>query len=288
MSFAVLCAVSLLLWFGPLLNTLSLALGDEKYTHVLLILPLTAVLIFLQWNWHTVEFRPSIWSGGLLTFALLLAGLARWEKLAEVPDIQLSVSMLGLVSWWVGSFALCFGVRTSRTLLLPLAFLLWMVPIPAIVLNPLIGGLRQGSVVAAELLFSLARTPVSRQGLVLTIPGVELEVAPECSSIRSSLVLIVTAVALAQIVLRSSWRKLLVVAVAIPLSVAKNGLRIFTIGWLGTRVDEGFLDGRLHHHGGVVFFAIALAGIFSLLWLLRRGDSSGKAKKGPRDEIVLG
>ena len=134
----------------------------------------------------------------------------------------------------------------------------------------------------------MARTPVSRQGLVLTIPGVELEVAPECSSIRSSLVLIVTAVALAQIVLRSSWRKLLVVAVAIPLSVAKNGLRIFTIGWLGTRVDEGFLDGRLHHHGGVVFFAIALAGIFSLLWLLRRGDSSGKAKKGPRDEIVLG
>jgi exosortase len=152
-----------------------------------------------------------------------------------------------------------------------------MVPMPAIVLNPVIAGLQRGSVVAAELLFWLSGTTVSRQGLVLTIPGLELEVAPECSSIRSSLMLIVTAMVLAQIVLRSPWRKLLVIAVAIPLSVAKNGLRIFTIGWLGTRVDAGFLDGRLHHHGGIVFFAIALAGIFFLLWIVQRGEGSETA-----------
>jgi exosortase/archaeosortase family protein len=84
--------------------------------------------------------------------------------------------------------------------------------------------------------------------------------------------LVVTTMVLAQLLLRSAWRKTLVVAVAVPLSVAKNGLRIFTIAMLGTRVDRGFLTGNLHHHGGVVFFLIALAGIFLLLWALRRTE----------------
>lgn len=224
MIFAALCAVSLVLWFRPLLDTFSLALGDERYTHLLLILPFAVTLILVQRGRQGVEFRLGIWSGGLLLlFSVFLAGFARWRSAALV--------------------------------------------------NSVIAGLQRGSVVAAESLFWLARTPVSRKGLVLTIPGLELEVAPECSSIRSSLMLIVTTMALAQIVLRSPWRKLLVVAVAIPLSVAKNGLRIFTIGWLAMRVDASFLDGRLHHHGGVVFFAIALAGIFVLLWILQRREA---------------
>jgi exosortase/archaeosortase family protein len=77
---------------------------------------------------------------------------------------------------------------------------------------------------------------------------------------------------LAQLLLRSPWRKALVIAVAVPLSVAKNGLRISTIAMLGTRVDPGFLNGKLHHDGGIVFFAIALGVIFFLLWILRRTE----------------
>jgi exosortase/archaeosortase family protein len=64
---------------------------------------------------------------------------------------------------------------------------------------------------------------------MLSIPGLEIEVARECSSIRSSLMLFVTAMVLAHLFLRSWWRKALVAAAVIPLSVAKNGLRIFTI-----------------------------------------------------------
>jgi exosortase/archaeosortase family protein len=70
------------------------------------------------------------------------------------------------------------------------------------------------------------------------------------------------------IFLVSPWRKALVVAVTIPLSVAKNGLRIFVITMLGTKVDPGFLTGRLHHDGGVVFLALALGAICVLLWAL--------------------
>jgi len=84
--------------------------------------------------------------------------------------------------------------------------------------------------------------------------------------------LLVTTMVLAQLSLRSPWRKALVIALAVPLSVAKNALRIFTIAMLGTRVDPGFLTGRLHHQGGIVFFLISLVGVFILLWILRRTE----------------
>jgi len=61
--------------------------------------------------------------------------------------------------------------------------------------------------------------------------------------------------------------------VAIPLSVAKNGLRIFVLGVLTTKVDPSFLTGRLHRQGGIIYFLLALLAIFGLLWILRRGEN---------------
>jgi exosortase len=92
-------------------------------------------------------------------------------------------------------------------------------------------------------MFRLVGVPVTQDGIMLSIPGLDIEVARECSSIRSSLMLFVTTMVLAQLFLRLWWRKALLIVAAIPLSVAKNGLRIFTIAELGTRVDSRFLDG---------------------------------------------
>jgi exosortase/archaeosortase family protein len=64
-------------------------------------------------------------------------------------------------------------------------------------------------------------------------------------------------------------RKILVVLAAIPLSIARNGFRIFALSMLGIHVDPRFLFGSLHHRGGVVFFVLALAVILFLLWVLR-------------------
>ena len=84
--------------------------------------------------------------------------------------------------------------------------------------------------------------------------------------------LLVTTMVLAQLLLRSRWRKTLLICLAVPLSVAKNGLRVFSIAMLATRVDPGYMTGRFHHQGGIIFFAIALIAIFALLWILRRGE----------------
>ena len=203
---------------------------------------------------------------------VLLTGFANWRSAGLADDVQLSVGMLALVLWWIASFVACFGLRVSRTLLFPLVFLFWLVPIPSFVLNKVVEFLQAESAVAARLMFSLTGVPVSQQGFALSIPGVNIEVARECSSIRSSVMLLVASMVLAQVSLRSPWSKALVIAATVPLSVAKNALRIVTLSMLGTRVDPGFLTGRLHHQGGIVFFMISLAVLVLLLWILRRAE----------------
>lgn len=271
--FSILCAISLAIWWSPLASSFALALHDDQYTHILLILPISAALIFMDWKPPEPFHGPSaVLGSALLVAAASVTLFMRRGALALSPDERLAANMLALVLWWIAAFILCFGDRAFRRSLFPLCFLFWLVPFPDFVLNPVVNLLQQGSAAAAHLLFAAARVPVEQQGVLLHIPGLTVEVARECSSIRSSSMLIVTTMVLAHLLLRSPWRRALLVLVAIPLSVAKNGLRIFVIAMLVTRVDPSFLTGRLHRQGGIVFFLIALAVIFLLLWILRRRE----------------
>jgi exosortase len=274
--FVALAVVSLAIWWTPLTSSFALAWNEEQYTHILLILPISAALIFVDWkaNWKSPEasFGPMVpFASLLLIVAVLVNAVLRW-RVNLSPDVQLAANMLALVVWWIAAFVLCFGWRTFRCVLFPLCFLFWIIPFPTFVLDPIVSLLRQGSAAAAHLLFAAFGIPVAQRGMLIHIPGLTMEVAPECSSIRSSLMLLVTTMVFAHLLLRSRWKKLVVVAVAIPLSVAKNGLRIFALGVLATRVDRGFLTGRLHRQGGIIFFLIALAALLLLLWILR-GES---------------
>ncbi len=281
-TFAVLCCVSFILWMRPLLDTFALAIGDDKYTQILLILPVAITMIFLGWRERAIQ--PEVWPGatGFLLVSLVIAAAARWGHFGEGSGTALALAMLGLVLWWIGSFAFSFGQPASLAFPFPLLFLLGMVPIPKMILDWVVAALQQGSVLASQWIFLLFRVPVARDGTMLMIPGLDIDVTTECSSIRSSLMLLVTTIVLAHLMLNATWRKVLLVAIAIPLSIAKNGLRIFTIGMLGSRVDPDYLTGRLHRHGGIVFFLIALTAIFLLLWFLRRGEERAPSTSIPQ------
>jgi exosortase len=278
LRFSVLIAVSLAIGWSSLISSLALALRDDQYTHILLILPVSVTLIFLEWksSESCAESRSS--PGLILLIAAVVATVfARLQIFPLQRDEQLSLNMLALVLWWLGAFIVSFGTRAFRRALFPLCFLFWIVPIPESALSPIIRLLQAGSAQSASSLFEAAGVPVAQTGTQITVPGLTLEVARECSSIRSSLMLVVTTMVLAQMLLRSVWRKAFVIALAIPLSVAKNGLRIFALGMLTTRVDRSFIDGRLHHQGGIIYFLIALAAIILLIWAFRRGEQKSCA-----------
>lgn len=272
-GFCVLLAASLLIGWRSLLATFALALHNDEYTHILLILPVSLALIVGEWPSLQEKISPNVRAGfALVALALLAAGFPIMRSGSLPPDITLSIRMFALVLFWGGLYVLCFGTQVARGLLFPLCFLFWLVPFPQAVLTSIVDWLQRGSAISAHALFALAGVPVLQDGVVLSIPGLTVEVAQECSSIRSSTMLLVTTMVLAHVLLRSPWRKALVVAVAVPLSVAKNGLRIFVIAMLGIRVDPGYLNGRFHHQGGVIFFAIALALVLVLIWFLKRSE----------------
>jgi exosortase len=271
----VLFMGSLLAGWRPLFTTLRLAAENAEYTHILLILPVSLALIAARWKsarnlpatkTNVAAFVMSISAATAVASLLLAVRIA--------PDIRLSLNMLALITWWIGTFVLCFGSAAARMLAFPLCFLYCMVPAPGFVLDELINLLQNSSAFCAELLFGVAGVPVVRDQLLLSIPGLTIEVAKECSSIRSSLMLLVTTMVLAQLYLRSPIRKAVVIAIAVPLSVAKNGLRIFVLAMLGTLVNPGFLYGRLHHQGGIVFFLVSLLLIFLVLWVLERVEKN--------------
>jgi exosortase len=284
-AFAFLCAGSIVFWWHPLVMALGLALANDAYTHILLILPLSAALIYFDSQYLDSKLldsealrigpQPSPRIGAaLLALAFLIGCYARWGIVATPGDIRLSLGMFTLVTWWIASVVLCFGARALQSFLFPLCFLFLLVPIPEFALSWIVESLQQQSAVAARLMFRAVGVPAMQDGIMLSIPGLDIEVARECSSIRSSLVLFVTALILAHLFLRSWWRKALLVAAAIPLAVAKNGLRIFTIAELGTRIDPGFLNGKLHRNGGILFLGLSVVAVGALLWVLRRTELS--------------
>src|SRR5580658_772011 len=113
--FAVLAGVSLLVGWRALADTISLASHDIQYTHLFLILPISAALILMEWRSLRTVVALSVRTGSvLLAIAVLTACFALVRSTQLSSDALLSMRMLALVLWWIGAFVLCFGSRATR------------------------------------------------------------------------------------------------------------------------------------------------------------------------------
>jgi exosortase len=113
---------------------------------------------------------------------------------------------------------------------------------------------------------------VFREGLVFSLPELTIEVARECSGIRSSIALLVTALVLGYLYLRSNWRRACLIILVIPIAILKNAVRIATLSSLGSYVSIDYINGTLHHGGGPVFSLLSLSLLLGVLWSLRRRE----------------
>jgi exosortase len=164
----------------------------------------------------------------------------------------------------------------GRTLTVALTFPLWMlvfiVPLPHFFIDGSEIVLQHASAWASHLLFQISGTPVFKEGLVFSLPGLTLRVAQECSGVRSSLVLLITSLLASNLYLRTPWKRALLVIFTLPLGILRNALRIVTLALLSIHVDPGIMDSALHHKGGPLFFAVSLLPFFALLIVLVRSD----------------
>ena len=245
----------------------------EFSSHVLLIPVLSLYLLYMERRVVFREVRSSLALGS----ALILTGAALyWSAMVHAslqgPAEFLPGSTLAMVVIWMGGFLICYGFRAWRAAAFPLFFLLLMVPLPEQVLARTIYFLQEGSTSLSFFLFKLVGTPAFRQGFLISVPGQTIEVAKECSGIRSSIALFITCLLAAHLFLRTPWKILLFVVLVLPVSIVKNAIRIVTLTLLSIHVDPGFLRGNLHHDGGFFFFLLALAILFPVLLLLQKSE----------------
>src|SRR5262249_29635106 len=151
-------------------------------------------------------------------------------------DVRLALNILALPIWWIGSTIVFFGTQTFRSLFAPLCFLFWLVPLPTVILDTVVRFLQYESAYAARFMLVVVGVPVIQDGLLLSMPRLDIEIARECSSIRSSLFLVIITMVLAVLFLRSMWRKFILILMTIPLAGFKNGLRVFTLVEIDTYI----------------------------------------------------
>jgi len=272
-AFLFICCVPLALAWDSLSDISRLVTDNGNFSEAPLIPLVSAFLVFL--DRRTIFSEVSLgWIPGAAMMApglafVLLARRNAWN-LSEANQCSLLVS--GILLAWVGGFALLFGTSALRVARFPMLFLIFAVPIPEPFLSKVIFRLQEGSADVAEWFFRLGGIPYLRQGFIFALPGVAIRVADECSGIRSSLALLITTVLASHLFLRTTWRKLVLCVIVIPLAVFKNGLRIMTLSVLAIYVNPEFLYGNLHRHGGVVFFIIGLLPLLFLLAYFQRSE----------------
>src|SRR5882724_10565742 len=250
--FVVMVLGSIAVFWRSLVFLFSTALSNDKYSHTLLILPLVIALLYSERSEVFRRTQYCLLAGFLL---LLFVGTFVWlvrHPLSLSPNDTLSLQTAFFASWLVLAFVFCLGTEASRAAAFPMIFLFLIIPIPDVVLERIIWLLQKCSTDVTYLLMRVANIPVVRREFILSLPGIDIEVAREFSGISSSLVLLVVTLVLGHLFLRSGWRQILLALLVFPITVMKNSLRIFTLATLGEYVDPSFLNGNLHRHGGIL------------------------------------
>lgn len=306
-ALALLLAAAALAWLrGPVSAVVarSLQYGDyEHYSHIVLIPVASLALLVLDrdrvfarlgaapaWGvpWLAVGVLVGLLTGGpgvagsaSLTGSLAGSGglLGTVAGFGADPELAQSGQMLALVLLWTGAFLLSYGPAAARAAWFPLAFLLWAVPLPPVLLAGVIGFLQWLSAEASYALFTALGVPIYREGFVFALPGLTIEVAAECSGIRSFLALVITSLLAGRLVLRRGWTWGLLLLALVPLAVVKNAIRIVVLSLLAIHVDPSFITGSaLHRYGGMPLFAVTLLVLAGLLWLLARAEGREGAR----------
>jgi exosortase len=184
--------------------------------------------------------------------------------------------MVGVITAWLGGFILFYGSNAFKASLFPLLFLFLSVPPPMALVEWLMAFLQALSIELTHFMFETIGIPVFREGAYFSLPYFAMEIAEQCSGIRSALTFFVLSVLLAGFVLKKYWSRVLLNMLVIPIVVLENTLRILGMYLLAVHVHEDFLlPGPLHNLSGTFAFGGALFLLFLPTVVLLRWAENG-------------
>ena len=232
--------------------------SDDNYSHGFLIVP---IALYFVWERRTklrdADRKPSNW--GMLVIlgsvAVLLAGILGSEL------FMMRISLLGTIA---GAILFLYGWQHFKILLPSIAFLLLMIPIPAIIFNRIAFPLQLLASRFGEMALIAFQIPVLREGNVIHLSNASLEVAEACSGIRSLISLLTLGIVYGYFADSRIWVRLLLIIGTIPIAIAANGIRVAGTGiaahYYGSQAAQGFF----HSFSGWIIFIAAFIMMFVL------------------------
>lgn len=237
---------------------------DDNYSHGFLIVP---IALYLVWERRQKLFAltPKTSWFGLVVF---LGGIG--VLLAGLLGAELFLSRVSLIGVLAGGILFLFGWSYLRVLAFPLAFLLLMIPLPALIFNQIAFPLQLLASRAGEFAISTAEIPVLREGNVLVLANTTLEVAEACSGIRSLISLLTLGIVFGYFTDPRGWVRTLIALSTIPVAIVSNGARVAGTGIAAHRWGPSVAEGFFHEFSGWVVFMVAFALMLVLQQLIVR------------------
>jgi len=231
---------------------------DPDFSHGFVV-PLIAA--WLVWQRKEIverlPLKPSWWG-----FAVMLGALG--ILLLGIFGAELFLSRSSFIFLLAGLVIFFAGWAQFRALIFPWAFLFLMVPIPTILMNTVTLPLQFLASDLATALLRLVGVPVLREGNVIQLPTMSLEVVEACSGIRSLVSLITLAVVYSYLLEKNNWVRVVLVVSALPIAIAANGLRIMGTGLAGIYWSPDKAQGFFHEFSGWVIFVLSLLMLLAL------------------------
>ncbi len=249
-----------LLFWQVLVKLVSDWYHDDNYSHGFLIVPIAAYLV-----WERRERLKSAATNPSSLGLVVVAG-SILVLLAGILGSELFLTRISIVGVLIGGVLFLLGWRHLRILAFPLAFLLLMIPIPAIIFNQIAFPLQLLASRFGEAAMGVADVPVLREGNVLILANTTLEVAEACSGIRSLVSLLTLAIVLGYFSDRRMWVRVFVALSAIPVAVITNGFRVAGTGIAAHHFGAAAAEGFFHEFSGWLVFVAA----FSLTLAIQR------------------
>ena len=249
--------------YGPLLTQMAVQWWqDPDYGHGFVVPLFVGYVVYKRRH----ELRQVPLEPSNLGFPVMLGAIVLF--LAGTLGAELFVSRSSLLFLFGGMILFFAGWTTLRAVAFPLAFLVLMIPLPALIYNQVTFPLQLLASRLASNSLELFGVPVLREGNVLDLPNYSLEVVEACSGIRSLMSLIALAVAYGYFVEKRLWARITLVVLMVPIAVASNALRVVGAGIVTYFWGPQYAEGFFHFFQGWLIFVSAVACMIFVHWTL--------------------
>jgi len=238
---------------------------DANFSHGFLVPPFA---LFVLWHERKrlrgISIKPSSWGLAVIGFSLSVLVLG-------VLGAELFLARVSFVFLLAGLILLFFGAAHLRAALFPVSVLLLMIPIPAIVFDQMTFPLQIIASKLAAAALPVLGVPVLREGNIMKLPALSLQVAEACSGIRSLLSLITLTAVYGYVMKSRNWLRAALVVSAVPIAILANSLRIIVTGILGQYWSPQRAEGFFHTFSGWLVFLMSVLIVCLTERLLRFG-----------------